>query len=364
MKNIILLNPPILNREFKHPADGWYMIEPVGDHPNRSAGLVQVIDADAITSIVNRFNADAEAGRLSHGHEMLIDHEHFKHDPDKETVAYGWAQKLDNRADGIYARVRWTGTGQTAVDGGDYRFFSTEYDPADLKVLNDGKVKRVRPLKLDGLTLTNDPNNKGGRPITNRNNLDTPPGSGASSSQTKNTPNKMKQIATELGLDANTDEVGILAVVRTLKNRGDITATDLATLRNRATALETENQTLLGEQVDTIMDAHGIKADDKVRNRLRPVLAGLKNREDRTAALADFGFKPVEAAKTASPQIKLHNRETRQPAAGKTGTEDSPALDQAKADKITNRANQLLKEPNMTMTSAYRMAQAEIEAAG
>jgi hypothetical protein len=42
---------------------------------------------------VNRFNEDATAGKLSHGKEMLIDHEHFKHDPDKETRAYGWRMR-------------------------------------------------------------------------------------------------------------------------------------------------------------------------------------------------------------------------------------------------------------------------------
>lgn len=166
------MNAYILNRDFQHPADGWYQIEPMGEHPNTASGVVQVIDPPAAQSIVNRFNADAAAGKLSHGSEMLIDHEHFKHDHEKETRAYGWLYQLQNRADGIYGRIRWTTTGEEAVNGGDYRFFSTEYDPADLKVLNDGKPRRVRPLRLDGLTLTNQPNNHGGKPITNRSSLD------------------------------------------------------------------------------------------------------------------------------------------------------------------------------------------------
>ena len=162
------MHSPILNRDFQHPDDGWYMIEPKGTHPNRAAGAVQVIDDEAARSIVLNFNADAAQGKLSHGREMLVDREHWKHDLDKETTAYGWLFKLQNRDDGIYGKIRWTGTGQSAVDGGDYRFFSTEYDNGDLEVLNDGSPKRVRPLRLDGLTLTNDPNNKGGAPITNR----------------------------------------------------------------------------------------------------------------------------------------------------------------------------------------------------
>lgn len=162
------MNARIFNRDFEHPADGWYCIEPKGEHLNKASNVVQVIDNEAARSIVNRFNADATAGRLSHGSEMLIDHEHFKHDLDKETTAYGWLSRLQNRDDGIYGQIRWTGTGKQAVDNGDYRFFSTEYDPGDLEVLNSGSPRRVRPSRLDGLTLTNQPNNKGGKPITNR----------------------------------------------------------------------------------------------------------------------------------------------------------------------------------------------------
>lgn len=163
------MSAAIFNRaDFEHPSDGWYQIEKKGEHPNARAGVIQVIDDRACASIVNRFNADAEAGRLSHGQEMLIDHEHFKHDSERETRAYGWLTRLRNDADGIKAKMRWTATGKAAVDGGDYRFFSTEYDPKDLVVLNSDKPARVRPMRLDGLTLTNQPNNKGGRPITNR----------------------------------------------------------------------------------------------------------------------------------------------------------------------------------------------------
>jgi phage I-like protein len=109
----------ILNRDFQHPSDGWYQIEAKGEHPNKQAGLVQIIDDQACQSIVNRFNDEAAKPGFA---GMLVDHEHFKHDEDKETVAYGWLTALQNRADGIYAQVRWSGTGQKAVDNGDYRF--------------------------------------------------------------------------------------------------------------------------------------------------------------------------------------------------------------------------------------------------
>lgn len=158
----------LFNREdFKHPADRWYHIEPKGVHRNHEVGVDQVIDDTACSAIVNRFNADADAGVLPQGHEMLIDHEHFKALQDQETVAYGWLHRLQSRADGIYGKIRWTAVGQAAVDGGDYRFFSSEYVPEDLVALG-GSPPRIRPMRLDGLTLTNVPNNRGGKPITNR----------------------------------------------------------------------------------------------------------------------------------------------------------------------------------------------------
>jgi hypothetical protein len=159
------VTPIYKDADFEHPEDGFYMIELAGEHLERDGSVMQVIDPTAIASIVADFNAAAQDPNFS---GMLIDHEHFKHDLQKETVAYGWLMALQGRADGIYGRIRWTVTGQAAVDGGDYRFFSTEYDPAGMEVLSDGEPRRARPPRLDGLTLTNAPNNRGARPITNR----------------------------------------------------------------------------------------------------------------------------------------------------------------------------------------------------
>jgi hypothetical protein len=158
----------IFNREFVHPADGWYQIEVPGEHPNKPGGVVQIIDEIAVSSIVNRFNQEAADYARSHGVPfpgMLIDHEHFKHDADKETRAYGWLLKMENRNGVPFGEIRWTATGQQAVDGGEYRFFSSEYGAGDLVKLGGDKV---RPIRLAGLTLTNRPNNLGGQPITNR----------------------------------------------------------------------------------------------------------------------------------------------------------------------------------------------------
>ena len=240
------MNASILDREFKHPADGWYHIEPAGEHPNREAGVVQVIDGEARESIVNRFNAGANAGTLSHGNEMLIDHEHFSHEADKETRAYGWLTRLDNRADGLYGQVRWTGTGKAAVDNGDYRYFSTEYSPDDLQVLpenskfeiRNSKIQRVRPMALAGLTLTNRPNNRGGKPITNSL-REQPSDSTAGAQADKPHKNTMKLTASKLGLSADASEEGILGEIDKLMNRATL-ANDIVTRARHAQKRVTE----------------------------------------------------------------------------------------------------------------------------
>lgn len=329
------MNSPVLNRDFAHPSDGWYQIEAKGEHPNRAAGVVQVIDDEAAQNIVNRFNEDAANGKLRHGNEMLIDHEHFSDQPDQETRAYGWLQELQNRADGIYARVRWTKTGREAVDGGDYRFFSTEYDAKDLRVVNSEsrrrkeETQRVRPLRLGGLSLTNMNNNRGQKPITNRD----PNGSADEPQRTKT----MNTVAIKLGLAADAAEEIILAEVTRLLNR----VTELIPHEEENKSLRERIGAVDGEQVHTLLDLHGVK-DEKIRNRLKLVLMSLKNRDERVAALLDFGFKPEERRFPDRQSARLLNRfEGRQPRAEIMNLNEQALAQRAEAEigdyKIRNR---------------------------
>ena len=105
----------VLSGDFKHPADGWYQIEAPGEHPNEEAGVIQVIDQVAVGSIVNRFNREADDYDVAHGAGsfpgMLIDIEHFKDDPGKETRAYGWLMRLENREGKPFGLIRWSRVG-------------------------------------------------------------------------------------------------------------------------------------------------------------------------------------------------------------------------------------------------------------
>lgn len=365
------MNATILNREFKHPIDGWYHIEPKGEHRNTAAGVVQVIDDPSVEAIVNRFNQDAAAGRLSHGHEMLIDREHFSHDPDKETTAYGWLQRLQGREDGIYAQIRWTATGQAAVDGGDLRFFSTEYNPDECEPVHNtaqrsdanasqgagSKTLLLRPRALAGLTLTNRPNNRGGKPITNRggNAAASDAGEQAQTTKTK-TEYSMKLIASALGLQPEASEETILGELNKLKNRATEAEAKVAPLTEQITLLTNRMTTMLDEQIAADLDGHGVK-DEAVRNKLIPVLKPMANRQERVDFLKLMQPPVAEKKETPAP---ITNRSTAKAPNGGSQPTDDDAADARKVALITNRANELRKQqPGLSHATAMIMAQRE-----
>lgn len=362
------MNASILNREFKHPADGWYHIEPMGEHPNREFGVVQVVDADAVRGIVNRFNTEADDWKLAHGEEfpgMLIDHEHFSHDSDKETRGYGWLMRLQNRSDdphkpGIYGQVNWTATGRAAVDGGDYRFFSTEYDPSDLAVLNriDNR-KRVRPLKLGGLTLTNRPNNKGAKPITNKENLQQDAANRAATEQADIQRKKpMKSIATRLGLSADASEEAILGELTKLENRATTAEGKVKPLEDENTKLKNRVEKIEDEQAEADLDHAGIKSDDPDRKSIKELL--LKNREGGLALLKKIG-KPTDGKTGKTPLTNRAGAQT----PNKSGAADGEAdktKEQKRAVLIKNRADAKMREnKTLPLTSAYHQATLEVD---
>jgi hypothetical protein len=267
---------------------------------------------------------------------------------------------LQARADGIYGRVRWSKTGQEAVDGGDYRFFSTEYAPADCVecqvASGEGKTRAdqgeadgetgqnaslatrhstlpgVRPLRLDGLTLTNMNNNRGQKPITNRD-----PSGPANQPITEI--KRMNTIANQLGLAADVSEEIILAEVTRLLNR----VTEMIPHEEENKSLRERLSVIDADQVHTLLDLHGVR-DEKIRNRLKPVLISLKNREERVAALLDFGFKPEERRPTERPAPRLLNRgEGRQPRSEIINLNEQALAQRAESEigdyKIRNRCS-------------------------
>jgi phage I-like protein len=166
-----------------------YQIEP--------EGWVQIAREGAFphTKGLNTFTReDLAACAAGFGAELLVDFEHESRTPDGSTEAAGWVQAVQQRDDGsLWAQVRWSDAGKTAVEGGRYRFCSPEF-------MSHQAADGWHPRQLAGLALTNRPNLKGLEPLSHREN-----------------PNTMNKIALALGLPETADEAAILAAIAALQ---------------------------------------------------------------------------------------------------------------------------------------------------
>lgn len=341
------MNPQILNRAGGLPTDGWYDIETPGEHFNAQAGIVQLLDAKAFESIVNRFRLEAAAAGTSFA-GVLVDEDHFSLDPEKSTQAYGWLMEVRNR-DGqpLQGRIDWTDIGSPAVTNKRFKFFSTVYDPAKVervgtRILNGKSYPLVRPLALDRLALTNDPNNKGGKPISNRD------GKPADAAENQTT---MKTLLKKLGLAEDASEESAVAAVQSIQNRATQAETSV-------TALTKERDELLGAQVESDLD--------KYKNRYKP-----ENREKVKAQLIANRKGTIELLELTEPAAekkpdpaKITNRQTATTPAGTPGQDEGDkAKENQRAAKIRNRAAELRRTtPSLTRPQAFRQAESEIGA--
>lgn len=347
------MNPKILNREGKLPDDGFYQIEAVGEHVNHEARVVQVIDAKAVETIVNRFNTEADQAEFS---GLRVDKDHLSQSMENPTEALGWCMRLRNRGGVPEAKIDWTALGLPLVESKPgqppvYKFFSTEYVPAECeplgtRVINRERYAVIRPLRIDGLSLTNDPNNKGQRPISNRQ-----PASAATAPTTTTT---MKQINALLGLAEDAQETSAVAEIQKIKNRATAAETEVTTLK-------TERDALLADQVEADLTKYAgvIKNRDTVRAQL------LANRKGTLELLASLNA-PEETPETGADKggyRPIHNRRDAKQPGSATEADKKQQAEEARAARISNRARQLCAgDKSLSLTQAYANAAAEIEA--
>ena len=317
----------IFNRSALSSADGWIHIVPKGDLPNREAGIVQVLDDASLGAIMDGIAQDRQRlGDKWPG--IYAGREHFIYDPAQDSAALAWFKDFQKRDDGIWANADGlTQLGNDAVKNRLYKFTSFVADRGDLEKIDgasaDG-LPRYRVRKIDTIGFTNQANGKELlTPITNR--VGDEPAS------------LLATAATKLGLAGGADENAILAEITRLLNRAD--------------TLAAENQSLIGEQLDAIFAEHKL-TDPKVLNRLKPMLAPLPNRAERTAFLAELGLKP-ETKETH--RARVLNRGGNQAIASTLIAADEPAL----ARRIQNRAIEL-QAAGLKFDTAWQQAQREI----
>lgn len=328
----------LLNRsETGLSSDGmiWMHVCPLGEHPWTSADgaetILQVIDADACRFMAASYPLDGPSAR--------VDLDHLSMDVKNTTEASAWGKFAEVRDDGLWVKAEPTTHGLPLINGKVYRFTSPCFPRDGLVDLGNG---RFRVTKLGVIALTNDPNLRGQKPLTNS----------RAQSADKPTPTKQTMdfktiLLTLLSLPADASDDAITAAVSAAKGKD-------TTMQNRVTELETQ-------LVNRDLDEHGI-TDVEQRKLLTPMLA---NKEQRTAALNLMTrIKNNDNARQA-----LHNRNgaqvpnTDKQLSGGDADNKAAEAEKAKADWIGNRSRELkASNPNRSHRDCFSQAEADFRA--
>jgi phage I-like protein len=327
-----------LTTNFQPTPDGWFHIAPHGTFPHPN-GALQVIDAEACEAMLRTFNEEARQPNFP---GLLVDFDHFSHDPAQPTTAAGWIGGLEHRDDGLYAQIRWSDLGHEALTGGRYRLASPVWNRADCDqwtaMSGDREVVHLRPRRLDRLALTNDPNLPGLAPLSNRVRqaieLRTPEidGHRPPLQENKINMNLRNEILQQLHLHGTATDAEIADALR-----GQLG--EVETLRNRCARL-TETQV----EADLERFADVITNRDVVRSQL------VANR-DGTLALLNALRQPEPVVPLHQPRLHRPNLHLLSPASGES--------DPATARRIANRARQLQSQLKIGHHAAFRMAEGE-----
>ena len=325
---------------FTLPADGLYHLVPIGEFPHRPSGVAQVIDETACAAMVRHF---AEEARQPEFAGLLMDFDHFSHDPQKPSEAAGWVTRLEARPDGVWGEIRWSDTGLAAVQGGRYRFVSPVFDRADMQEVEPSispirpfadslsrPLRPLRPLRLARLALTNDPNLHGLTPLSNRLlsepesvlggpalPLGLPAAGTAADPVPKPNPkpkkDHMSTIATLLGLAPEASE--------------DALAAGIEQLKNRVTELEQHNRSLLEAEFQTRF-AQRVKPE--VRAQIQEQF--LANRAATILILEGVAAVSSPAPEPPLPDGSLYNRRQTHPPVTEPGCSQTRELRQREVE--------------------------------
>jgi phage I-like protein len=172
--------------------------------PDGGDGLVQVVpfgrfaiewNGQRIIQVVDRTAAELMAKNSG---KVLLDYEHGSWAQAGSTEAAGWIGDWEVREDGLYGRIEWSDTGLAAVNGKRFRFLSPTFLVSEMQQLG-GMLRR--PTRVVDAGLTNRPNMRSIRPLTNQ-----------EFSQTKEDDMHEKVMAL-LGLEGDASEGAIEAAV-------------------------------------------------------------------------------------------------------------------------------------------------------
>ncbi len=326
----------LLAKDFKIPDDGFFQLSPLGDFPAVVAGedgkleeVVQRVDAAAVDAMLRAFNSDAKNPNFG---GVLVDYDHFSSDPKAPSRAGGWIMELQNRADGLYGKIRFTPAGEEAVRSGEYRFCSPVWDGVRLP-----NSKVFRPTKLASLALTNDPNLKTLKPLSNRS---TKEGAIAMA----DTAGGAQAPANPQGAPGAGDLSPILAA---LGLKPDAKAADALQAIN---ALIKERDALKAKGAEAQAESDLAEFGDSVANREEVKKQLIANREGTLATLRSL-------RKPGATELKTIVNRSGNALPGGSAQEDKS--ESARCARIANRAAEIQKTHNLSYRQAYDRAAAE-----
>lgn len=305
---------PFLNRAEDFNPGEWFHLVPKGRFPvsrkigDRVERVVQVVDDRSVEQIIANFNRRKTAAP---DFRMLVDFEHFSHDPSKSSAAACWVTDVELRANGIWAKGEWSDDGAAAIRNRRYRYLSPVWFPNQTERIS---ASEVRPLEINDAGLTNKPNMGDAlTPFWNRAE-EISPGREA----TNQPKHAMKeQLIALLGLAATATDAEVIAGVQAFKNRAslaDTLTTQLATEKSEHSALKNRHTELLGSSAERVLadNADVIPEGGKAawKNRLEAdfagtseLLKGLKRPEGK-APLHKAGAGAAAAAKKAASAVE------------------------------------------------------------
>lgn len=353
MKILLAYSEPcalVANRDFKLPDDGWMQLLRYGqirgvveNSKGKEVPITQIIDRDGAKRVVASFRAKSAVPNFG---GALVDFDHFSMDPSKESRAAAWIDELQDRDDGIYFKGRFSTSGKAALEGGDYRFISPvlEFEDRDYS-----PGEKIRPIGLSSAGLTNEPQIKGCKPISNR--------AGTSAGLAEKQPTPMKALLKLLGLAEDASEESAIAAVQTVKNRA-----------TQVEALTTERDALLADAIEGDLERH--KAVIKNRDTMKASLVA--NRKGTLAILESIAVpeetveRPARVTNRGTADTPVRDKNGVVIAKGKEAAQTE--MSEATAARVKNRASEIVKQKSVgrrvySYSSAFDEARAEIETA-
>lgn len=302
---------PFLNREGGFDPAGWFQLVPKGTFPikrkegDKTVIYEQVVDDEAVRRIVGAFT---NRQGTDPGYRALIDYEHFSHDTEKSSEAAAWINRMEARADGVWAQAEWTPEGKQAVEGKRYRYLSPVWLPTQVERLGP---RRVRPVAVNDAGLTNKPNlGEALQPFWNRASAESL--SGLAASENHNTQPTMKdQLIVLFGLAATATDAEVLSKAGAFLNRAreaDTLQGKLDTLQEEHKAYKNRHESLLKISVERTLAEHKdvitAEAEPVWKNRLETdfegtsaMLKGIKRDATPKKPVHDGGKGSAESAK-------------------------------------------------------------------